>query len=377
MVPPSPLPPANPRGGRPPAAWRSRCRGGKLGRIARRWLGGLWLIGAVAAPAQTPRAPAPEEFAPASPPPPYVAPHVPQGSGPHRAVMLVEPSLPTHTVYRPADLAALGARKLPVIAWGNGACVALGNRFRYFLSEIASHGFMAIAVGPVGPAEAEFVRSVRGKPSPNSPAGLMAAAGLIDVEKLAPGILPAPFSTAAELTQAIDWASVENKRPGSPYFGRLDLDRVAVMGQSCGGVQAIAAAFDPRVKTLGVWNSGLFDNDRRPFEIAAAPVTKAHLKLMKLPTIYVTGEPSEVAFKNADDDFARLEAPVFRAWREKTGHGGTYREPDGGAYGRVAVDWLRWQLQGDAEAARSFVGAGCRLCTDAAWHVKKKGIDQP
>jgi hypothetical protein len=327
--------------------------------------------------AEAPR-PAPIEF-PQAPPPPYVAPEVPQGTGPFKANMRVEPGLPTHTVYRPADLGALGARKLPVVAWGNGACVAQGNRFRFFLSEIASWGFVAIAIGPIGPREVETATSgsaVRGQPAPLSPAAFLVAAGVVDLQKIGPGILPAPFSTAAQLTQAIDWAAAENKRAGSPYFGKLDLDKVAVMGQSCGGVQAIAAAFDPRVKTLGVWNSGLFDNPVRPFEIAAAPVTKAHLKLIRMPTIYVTGEPSEVAFKNADDDFERLDGvPVFRAWREKTGHGGTYREPDGGAYGRVAVDWLRWQLLADADAAKSFVGPQCRLCSDSAWHIKKKGID--
>ncbi len=334
---------------------------------------------ALSACAQTPATAlrAPDDYPPASPPPPYEAPGVPQGSGPHRAIMLVEPSLPAHTVYRPANLAVLAAQqKLPVVAWGNGACAALGNRFRYFLTEIASHGFIAIAIGPIGPAATESVRSARGKPSPLSPAGFLAAAGLIDVDKLAPGILPAPFSTAAELTQAIDWAAAENKRPGSPYFNKLDLDQVAGMGQSCGGLQATAAAFDPRVKTLGVWNSGLFDNPRQPFEIAAAPVTKAHLKLLKMPAIYITGEPTDVAFNNANDDFERLEGmPVFRAWMQKTGHGGTYREPDGGAYGKVAVDWLRWQLQRSTDAAKTFLGASCRLCTDAAWHVKRKHMD--
>ena len=293
--------------------------------------------------------------------------------------MRVEAGLPNHTVYRPADLAALGTRTLPVVAWGNGACVAQGNRFRYFLSEIASHGFIAIAIGPMGPPEVERATSgsqVRGKPAPGSPAAFQLAAGLFDNDKLPPGILPAPYSTAAQMTEAIDWAAAENKRAGSPYFGKLDLDKVAVMGQSCGGLQAIAAAFDPRVKTLGVWNSGLFDNPRRPFEIAAAPVTKAHLKLLKMPAIYVTGEPSDVAFNNAADDVARLDGmPVFHAWREKTGHGGTYREPDGGAFGKVAVDWLRWQLLGDADASKTFVGAACSLCIDAAWHVQKKLID--
>lgn len=311
--------------------------------------------------------------------PPYVAPDVPMGGGPFKAVMRVESGLPTHTVYRPADLAALGTRKLPVVAWGNGACVALGNRFRPFLTEIASHGFIAIAVGPIGDRAVERLDSgptTRGAPAPGSPADFLVKAGLLDLDRLAPGVLPAPFSTAAMLTQAIDWAVAENRRAASPLFGRLDLEHVAVMGQSCGGIQAIAAALDPRVKTLGVWNSGLFDHPTRAFEIAAAPVDKASLKLIKVPAVYISGDDSDQAKKNADDDVDRLDqAPVFRAWRENTGHGGTYREPAGGAFGRVAVDWLRWQLQGDAEAGKSFTGAACRLCIDPAWHARRKKID--
>jgi hypothetical protein len=87
---------------------------------------------------------------------PYAGPDTPQGTGPYPAIMVQEKSLPTHTVYRPKDLASLKGQKLPVIAWGNGACVNLGNRFRYFLTEIASNGFMAISIGPIGPNDAEL-----------------------------------------------------------------------------------------------------------------------------------------------------------------------------------------------------------------------------
>lgn len=148
------------------------------------------------------------------------------------------------------------------------------------------------------------------------------------------------------------------------------------MGQSCGGLQAIAAAAaDPRVATLGVWNSGVLDNEGLAEAIAGAPVTKAMVQALTLPTLYITGEPSDVAFQNAADDFARItRAPVLWAWRASTGHGGTYREQGGGAFGAVAVDWLKWMFDGDAQAARRFEGPDCGLCRSAEWKVQKKGI---
>lgn len=97
---------------------------------------------------------------------PYVTPDTPFGTGAYKAIMEVDPSLPTHTVYRPAKLAALGSKKLPIIAWGNGACVNVGNRFRQFLTEIASHGYLVIAIGPIGPKEMEAAPQPAPPPKP-------------------------------------------------------------------------------------------------------------------------------------------------------------------------------------------------------------------
>jgi hypothetical protein len=81
---------------------------------------------------------------PADAPPPHsVAP------GPYAVSVIAEPTLMTHTVYRPSDLSPFtGAKRLPIIAWGNGACSNAGLLFETFLSQIASHGFLAIASGP-------------------------------------------------------------------------------------------------------------------------------------------------------------------------------------------------------------------------------------
>ena len=69
------------------------------------------------------------------------------GSGPYPALMEIDSALPDHVVYRPADLAAVGEGKLGVFVWGNGACADDGASARLHLSEIASHGYLAIAPG--------------------------------------------------------------------------------------------------------------------------------------------------------------------------------------------------------------------------------------
>jgi hypothetical protein len=55
-------------------------------------------------------------------------------------------------------------------------------------------------------------------------------------------------------------------------------------------------------------------------------------------------------------------------------HGGTYHDTDGGAFGKVALGWLDWQLQGSNEAAKMFRGDKGGLCTDPQWVIHKKKI---
>jgi hypothetical protein len=62
---------------------------------------------------------------------------------------------------------------------------------------------------------------------------------------------PRVQATAANLTAAIDWAERENARAGSSLLGKIALQQVAVMGQSCGGVLAITLGADPLMKLHG------------------------------------------------------------------------------------------------------------------------------
>ncbi len=301
---------------------------------------------------------------------PYVPAETPQGSGPYRANMRQEASLPTHTVYRPADLGAIGTAKLPIVAWGNGACVNVGNAARYYLTEIASHGFMVISIGPMGKPDAERPPSANRPPASTTPATPAAPA-----TPPGPPVARVAASKASQLTDAINWAVAENARAGSPYYGKLDPAKVAVMGYSCGGLQATDAARDPRVSVLGIWNSGLFPDPQLARNMAAADAPKSLLPTLRVASIYVTGNATDQAFPNAEDDFERVTGPSVRLWHERSGHGGTYYDADGGAYAKVATAFLKWRLNGDREAAKQFTGPDCGLCRQSEWHLRTRNLD--
>jgi hypothetical protein len=146
------------------------------------------------------------------------------------------------------------------------------------------------------------------------------------------------------------------------------------MGQSCGGLQALAVSRDPRITTTVVWNSGAFPPGASSPALKQSAGDKDSLNRLHGPVAYFIGGPTDVAYPNAEDDFARIfKVPVFKA-NLNVGHGGTYRQPGGGWFGEVAVAWLDYQLKGSAEAAKWFVGRDCRLCTDPLWAVEKKGL---
>ena len=67
-------------------------------------------------------------------------------SGPYKAVMEMDAGLPGHTIYRPDDLAGLKGASLPIVIWGNGACVNVGNAFHCDAAELPAIRFPVGAV---------------------------------------------------------------------------------------------------------------------------------------------------------------------------------------------------------------------------------------
>ena len=295
--------------------------------------------------------------------PAYHKPDVPLGSGAYKAIMSEEAGLSAHVAYYPANLANLGTKKLPVVIWANGSCLYAGNRYRQYLTEIASHGYLVIAGGPMGPIELEVgpqenpaVRRA-GNP-PAAPATNAAAATPAD-----------PRVTTAMLKEAIDWAVKKNGETAHKFQNRLDLTHIVVMGHSCGGGLAIQETTqDSRVSALGVWFSG-------------AGLTRGSdsplIEKIKIPLLIISGtEELDIAYASAKSTFERINnAPAFYGWRDDLQHIGTFGAANGGEMGLITVKWLQWLTRGDADAAKMFKGANCGLCKDPAWHIQRKNIE--
>jgi hypothetical protein len=258
--------------------------------------------------------------------------------GPYK--VMSEPAFgsPGHVVFRPADLSAFPAKDtLSVMAWGNGGCAINSTRYGGFLSTIASHGFLVIATAA---KEGEKPRQ----------------------------------SNADDMSAALNWAEAESKRDGSPLKGKIATDKMAVMGQSCGGFLSVALGVEPRVKTIGVFNSGV--QPANPNAPGRGGATTDSLAKLHGPVLLINGHERDFMMATSLANFEAINhLPVFYGARHGAGHTATVDHPGGGEFANVASNWLRWQFKNDKAAGKMFVGKDCDLCKDSNWDTKSKKIN--
>lgn len=321
------------------------------------------------------------------------------GSGPYKAIVCMEATLPQFTVYRPQDLRAAvkKEKKLPVIVFGNGGCRNANSDYENYLNEISSWGYVIIAIGPYSEFQDKMAwQHVEG-------------------------------TDASRMKEGIDWIFESSQARRSEYRKMIDLKKVFVMGQSCGGLQALTNAVDPRVRGAVILNSGIFkeggsaspnpvfsslaemlEKGEKPdlkailgpdapdlsleemksilSSIQESPSSqnaglggtmgKDGLKNLHTPLLYITGGPEDMAFVNAEDDFALItHVPVFKA-DVPIGHAGDYDVAGGGEVAPVALLWLEWQAKGRRSASRFFLDENYRRTHYPRWTLKSRNLKQ-
>lgn len=222
-----------------------------------------------------------------------------------------------HTLYYPTRMDG----RHPVVVWGNGT-FAWPGIYGDLLRHLASHGIIVAAAN-------------------TSWAG-----------------------TGVEMRAGIDLMTSLNGDPSSPFYQHVDVGHVGATGHSQGGLGAInAGGADPRIDTT----------------VPIQPGPGGNASRLRGPGLFLAGERDTTvrpAWVVADWDEADQVPAVYGALRGAdhfvpTGNGGGFRG--------VITAWFRFHLMADERARGEFfgglgvapqkaqLGAGCGLCTDAAW----------
>jgi hypothetical protein len=232
-----------------------------------------------------------------------------------RLLNLMNLDLALFTVYRPVNW--VEGKKYPVVTWGNGTC-AQPEGYGALLRYVASQGYFVIA------ANSRYVGS------------------------------------GQEQRRALDFAFQANEDPESPYYGKLDIDRVAAMGHSQGGMGTVAAAADPRIKTVILFNGG--ERADKPF-------------------LAISGDrdiASTAASLASSVDAAPKAAFLFYHMIPGNGtldgHLTLMLQPE--RVTEPTVAWLDYMLDDDAKSRDWFAGPSCTLCGhDAEYEFGQHGLD--
>jgi len=224
--------------------------------------------------------------------------------------------LALYTMFRPVNMAP--GEKFPLITWGDGTCAQpLG--YGVLLHYVASHGFFVIAAN-------------------------------------------SRYTMNGAMITALDYAFAANEDPASPYYQRIDTTKVGAMGHSQGGGATIAAASDPRVKAVIIWNGG--SSAVKPFFAISGDNDIGGGTAASLAS----------AVARASQPGAWLFFHQVPQTGLVSGHLTLMMEPE--RVTEFTVAWWQYQLNGDTAARDFFVGDNCTLCNrDEEFEYGQQGLN--
>jgi hypothetical protein len=159
--------------------------------------------------------------------------------------------------------------------------------------------------------------------------------------------------TGTVLTHALDFAAAANQDPSSPYFGRLDLGKVGVMGHSQGAAATITVATDPRIDDVIVFNGN--SATAKPFLTVSGDMDVNNQTAQGLATAVNGATKAAYLF---------YHNPAGTSADTLKGHLLVMLTPE-----RVVVPtkaWWQMLLESDQTARAQFVGSSCGLCNKSS-----------
>jgi hypothetical protein len=229
-------------------------------------------------------------------------------------------SIPRFTLFRPENMDESGLCH-PLITWGNGTG-STPNLYGGLLRHLASHGFVIIGSNSTNVA--------RGEPRP--------------------------------MNVGIDWVVEQNEDASSVLYQRIDTAHIGATGHSQGAMATSQASGDERIVT-------------------SLPIEGANVQRdLHGPAMFFCGGEDDVV--GCDGAVRALDAvttlPAMYANYLTVDHGSwlTFAGNTRTDVEIAITAWMRVHLMEDAELRPWFYGESCELCTNSAWEIERKNMDE-
>jgi len=227
--------------------------------------------------------------------------------------------VPKFTMFRPTDMTESGLCH-PLITWGNGTG-STPSMYGSLLKHFASHGFVVIGSNSKNVS--------RGDPKP--------------------------------MNVGVTWVLEQNEDPSSVLYHHIDTAHIGATGHSQGAMATSQACGDAHITTCV------------PIEGASAQ-RNLHGPAM----FFCGGQDTIVGCDGARSALAAVtDLPAMYASYLTVDHGSWLSFGNTRSEVETAITaWMRVHLMADESLRSWFYGASCGLCTDSAWEIDRKNMDQ-
>jgi hypothetical protein len=228
-------------------------------------------------------------------------------------------TIPRFTLFRPEDMTQSGVCH-PLITWGNGTG-STPSMYGSLLRHFASHGFVVIGSNSTNVS--------RGDPKP--------------------------------MNVGVTWVLEQNEDPSSVLYHHIDTTHIGATGHSQGAMATSQACGDEHITTC--------------LPIEGAQVQR---NLHGPAMFFCGGQDTLVGCSGAQSALAAVtDLPAMYANYLTVDHGSWLSFGNKRSDVETAITaWMRVHLMADESLRSWFYGASCKLCTDSAWEIDRKNMDE-
>ncbi len=163
-----------------------------------------------------------------------------------------------------------------------------------------------------------------------------------------------------------DYVSDEGKK--SIFYQKIDFDRIGIVGHSQGGVGVINAITNTDHKDIYKAAVALSPTAQQTAIGLEWPYDASKINT---PIMLISGagggDDWVVTLEGLNEIYEQIPADKVMARRSNTAHGATGTSEDG-----YVMAWFMWQLQGDEEAEKAFVGEDAEIARNEFYQDVQK-----